>query len=282
MQQIVLTDFPEEKIRDLHTQFRSMKRYLDRLAFYDRHFGIVPFSFPAFDPELPYFFERDKTEALVDLMKKERNNPDLSERTFRFDETYRFSIKPINSNNPLYSTYILCKFLMALPGPDDRLENPLLRQDTKLLDDGNRIINFIEYKLQNEYDKSPKIHYMTVFYRGFSDAFLQKVRLPDKKRKFIELYLYSQGILYAKYLAILKSRVIPRRKTGRTAAAPGFSNGLGLLNELGAIDLLQRKYAVTPTPESSSAFAAIILQISLAMHAHEEKDGGDNHEPVSG
>ena len=272
MQQTVVSEYPEEQVRVLHTQFVSMKRYLDRLAFFDRHFGIIPFSFPPFDPELPYFFEADKTAALVEFMKKERNNPELSERSFRFGDSYRFSIKPINSNNPLYSTYILCKFLVAAPGADEYLDKPLLRQDSKMLDDGNRIINFIEYKLQNEYDKSPKIHFMTVFYRGFSDAFLQKVRLPDKKRKFIELYLYAQGILYAKYLAILKSRVIPRRKTGRIPAAPGFSNGVGLLNELGAIDLLQRKYSVTPTPESSSAFADIILQISLAMHGPEEKN----------
>ena len=68
MQHPVLIDFSEERIRTLHIQFRSMKRYLDRLAFYDRHFGIVPFIFPAFDPELPYFFESDKTEALVELM----------------------------------------------------------------------------------------------------------------------------------------------------------------------------------------------------------------------
>ncbi len=261
MQHPVLSDYSEEEIRSLHLEFRSMKRYPDRLAFYDRHFGIVPFVFPSFDPGLPYFFERDKTDALVELMRKERNNPELSERIFRFGEIYRFSIKPINSNNPLYSTYILCKFLLAAPGPESYLEQPLLRQDTKLLDDGNRVINFIEYKLQNEYDKSPKLHCMTVFHRGFSDAFLQKVRLPDKKRKFIELYLYAQGILYAKYLAVLKSRVIPRRRTDKTVSPPVSGNGMDLLNELGAIDLLQRKYTSSPTPESCSALEAVILQM---------------------
>jgi len=211
--------YSEKQIKLLHQEFKMIKRYIDKLSFYDRHFGIIPFAFPAFDPALRIFFEEAKTEVLIDIFKKERNNPALTEKLFSFGNDYRFNIKPANSNNSIYSTYILSKFLSLAPGFDAFIHKPEEQPGRKthpadeLLQEANSIINAIEYKLQNEYDKSLKLHCMTVFYKGLYDAFTSRIVLPDKKRKFIELYLYAQGILYASYLGTLKKHDT-KKKTG--------------------------------------------------------------------
>ncbi|MDP4128845.1 MAG: hypothetical protein Q8939_01685 [Bacteroidota bacterium] len=207
--------YSEKQIKLLHQEFKTLKRYIDKLSFYDRHFGIIPFTFPSFDPALSLFFEEDKTEILTGIFKKERNNPVLTEKLFSFKNDYRFNIKPANSNSSIYSTYILSKFLTPTPDFDTLLNGP---EETSLyntpspndrLEKANEILNSIEYKLHHEYDKSLKLHCMTVFYKGFYDAFTRNIVRPDKKRKFIELYLYAQGILYAKYLDALRKKTSP-------------------------------------------------------------------------
>ena len=80
--------YSENQVRNLHAEFRSLKKYADKLAFFDRSFGIIPFSFPDFDPQLPFFFQEEKTEELVTIFKKERNNPGLTERKFSFGENF--------------------------------------------------------------------------------------------------------------------------------------------------------------------------------------------------
>ncbi|HEY4156263.1 MAG TPA: hypothetical protein VGM24_12570 [Puia sp.] len=200
----------ENQIKILYQEFTKLKSYIDKLLFFDLHFGIISFRFPDFDPSLSFFFEDGKTGFLPDILKKERNNPSLHERLFSFSGEYRFSIKPTNSNSSIYSRYILSKFLSSAPDFDVLIKKRKIQAaprdafDKPLLEEANGMINRIEYKLRNEYDKSLTLHGMAVFYKGFSDSFSGQVVLPAKKRKFIELFLYAQGILYSKYIHALK------------------------------------------------------------------------------
>jgi hypothetical protein len=239
--------YSENQIRVLHAEFKNQKKYADKLAFFDRFFGIIPFPFPDFDPQLSYFFQKEKTEELEDIFRKERNNPGLTEKKFFFGEPYAFNIKPANSNSSLYSRFILSSFLSRKPVFEHwiRQKKTAEKPIDYLLDDANRIVNNIEYFLENEYDKSFKLQCMSVFYKGFYDAFRKRVNLPGKKRKFIELYLYAQGIIYANYLSSLKtafrkSRIPVDLYRPLQLDLPGK---LALLNELGIIDFLKNKYA---------------------------------------
>ncbi len=83
--------------------------------------------------------------------------------------------------------------------------------------------------LQNEYDKSFSLQCMSVFYKGFYDAFTNRVNRPGKKRKFIELYLYAQGIIYANYISSLKSCYAETPQPGwiTKASAAGFARQTG-------------------------------------------------------
>src|ERR1700682_325855 len=111
----MMPSYSENQIRNLNREFKSLKKYVEKLAFFDRWFGIIPFAFPDFDPRLPFFFQREKTEELADIFKKERNNPGLTEKKFFFGENFIFNIKPANSNSSAYSHFILSCFLSRKP-----------------------------------------------------------------------------------------------------------------------------------------------------------------------
>ena len=239
--------YSENQIRALYTEFKSKKKYADKLAFFDRFFGIIPFPFPDFDPHLSFFFQKEKIEELADIFRKERNNPGLTEKKFFFSETLAFNIKPANSNSSIYSRFILSSFLSRKPVFEHWIRQKKIAEKPieYLLDDANRMVNNIEYYLQNEYDKSFKLQCMSVFYKGLYDAFRKQVNLPGKKRKFIELYLYAQGIIYANYISFLKT-VFRKSRIPVDLYRPeklDLTGKLALLNELGIIDFLKKKYA---------------------------------------
>jgi hypothetical protein len=218
---------------------------VDKLAFFDRTFGIIPFDFPDFDPHLRFFFERERTEELADIFKKERNNPGLTIKKFQYQDVLTFNIKPANSNSSAYSHFILSCFLDRKPSFDQWIKQNISADKSveDLLDEANRTVNNIEMYLQNEYDKSFKLQCMSVFYKGFYDAFTRHSNGPGKKRKFIELYLYAQGIIYAEFISSLK---IAMRKTRHpedfTTQSPlDLAGKLNLMRELGILDFLKEK-----------------------------------------
>lgn len=262
--------FSANGIRALYLEYKTLKRYVEKLMFFDLHFELIPFSFPAFDPELLFFFENEKIASLTAIYKGERNNPALSEARFSFDADYRFCIKPTNSNSSIYSTYILSKFLSAIPDFEKLIrqqesgiavDNPY---DRPVLEKANRIINQIEYKLKNEYDKSLTQHCMAVFFKGFTDSFAEQVTIPDKKRKFIELYLYAQGILYAKYLEAVRKHYVKSLAISCLPAIPSshLQNKILLLRDSGAIDQFEKKYSNLGKEDIEYKMSALICLIT--------------------
>ena len=258
--------YSENQIRTLHSEFRTLKNYAGKLAFLDRYFGIIPFSFPDFDPQLNFLFLKEKTEELVSIFKMERNNPGLTEKKFCFKETFSFSIKPANSNSSAYSNYILARFLSRAPAFDEWIRQKISEGQSIefYLREANGLINQIEYCLQNEYDKSFTLQCMSVFYKGFYDAYINRVNTPDKKRKFIELYLYAQGIIYANYVGSLKTALQKSRNPVEfyTALNLDLAGKLGLLDELGIIDFLKIKYAGLDPVSLEEKLAEIICLIT--------------------
>jgi hypothetical protein len=259
--------YSEIQIKTLHTEFRGHKKYGDKLLFFDRIFGVIPFYFPDFDPQLPYFFQIEKTNELFETFKKERNNPALTEKKFYFGESFSFNIKPANSNSSVYSNFILSSFLSRKPNFGDWICLRKTGGNTVefLLDEANAVINKVEYLLQNEYDKSFRLQCMSVFYKGFYDAFRNRVNLPDKKRKFTELYLYAQGIIYAEYVNVLKRDLQHTGYPADSAGTPAeldLEGKLDLLNTLGIIDFLKSRFAGLDSYSCEHKMAEILYQIT--------------------
>jgi len=258
--------YSENQIRSLYSEFKSLKKYVEKLAFFDRWFGIIPFDFPEFDPRLRFFFEREKTAELVDIFKKERNNPGLTVKKFQYDEIIAFNIKPANSNSSAYSHFILSCFLTRKPSFDEWINQNRSADKTAevLLDEANSMINSIEINLQNEYDKSFKLQCMSVFYRGFYDAFTRHLDGPGKKRKFIELYLYAQGMIYADFISSLKTamRKDSHPEDLKTQVPLDLAGKMNLMHELGILDFLTDRYLNPDSGLSNINLAETISQIT--------------------
>ena len=258
--------YSENQVRTLYAEFRSFKQYAAKLAFFDQIFGIIPFSFPEFDPQLGFFFLEEKIAELAAIFKKERNNPGLTEKRISFGETFIFNIRPANSNSAAYSRYILSRFIAGAPAFEDWILQKRTTGKTveNMLDEANQIVNRIEYRLQNEYDKSFTLQCMSVFYKGFYDAFCKVVNLPGKKRKFTELYLYAQGIIYAHYVRSLKSAFLKSQHPAdySESFSLDFSGKLALLNELGILDFLRKKFSRLDPFSFENKIAEIIRLIT--------------------
>ncbi len=259
--------YSENQIRELHSEFKSHKKYADKLAFFDQFFGIIPFIFPDFDPRLRYFFQKEKTDELAEIYRNERNNPGLTERKFFFGESFIFNIKPANSNSAAYSNYILSSFLSRSPVFEEWIRQNISdeRSVESLLDEANGTINKIEYCLYNEYDKSFKLQCMSVFFKGFYDAFSNRVNLPGKKRKFIELYLYAQGIIYSNYLGSLKRSLHVDFFVPVDLQKPAnldLPGKLDLLNELGILDFLKTRYSGMDSVSFENKMAEILCLLT--------------------
>lgn len=258
--------YSENQIRAFYSEFKGHKKYADKLALFDHLFGIIPVSFPEFDCRLRFFFEKEKTDELAEIYKNERNNPGLTERKFLFEETFVFNIKPANSNNAAYSNYILSSFLSRQPVFEEWIrrnksdEHPI----EFLLDEANGIVNKIEYCLHSEYDKSFRLQCMSIFYKGFYDAFSNRVNLPDKKRKFIELYLYAQGIIYSNYISSLKLTMQHPDTSADLQLSENLDlqGKLDLMYELGIIDFLRARYSVTDDASFENKMAEILCRLT--------------------
>jgi hypothetical protein len=258
--------YSEDQIRTFHSEFKSHKKYADKLIYFDRIFGIVPFSFPGFDSQLRFFFQKAKTDELVSIFKNERNNPGLTEKKFSFDETFVFNINPANSNSSTYSNFILSRFLSQAPAFEDLIARKITAEKPLefFLDEANGLINQIEYCIQNENNKNFAFQCMPVFFKGFEDAFRNRVNLPGKKRKFIELYLYAQGIIYADYIGSLK-KVLYKSLNPlelRRSFHLDLTGKLALLHEQGIIDFLKNKYAGLDVASIENKVAEIICQVT--------------------
>jgi hypothetical protein len=105
---------------------------------------------------------------------------------------------------------------------------------------------------------------MSVFYKGFYDAFCKVVNLPGKKRKFTELYLYAQGIIYAHYIRSLKSVLLKSQNPVEYSESfcLDFSGKLALLNELGILDFLRKKFSRLDPFSFENKIAEIIRLIT--------------------
>jgi len=258
--------YSENQIRSLYSEFKNLKKYVDKLAFFDRWFGIIPFDFPDFDPQLRFFFEREKTQELVDIFKRERNNPGLTLKKFSYGEIFAFNIKPANSNSSVYSHFILSCFLSRKPSFDEWIKQHIFSNKTveDLLDEANGVVNTIEKYLQNEYDKSFKLQCMSVFHRGFYDAFTRHLNGPGKKRKFIELYLYAQGMIYADFISSLKEAMRKTSKPGdlKTQAPLDLAGKMMLMHELGILDYLRNRQLTSGGDLPDNSLAETISQIT--------------------
>jgi hypothetical protein len=209
--ELLSNSYSEEYIQSLHIQFRETRLFRERLELFDREFGILPHPFPPFNPGLSMFFEPNALNEITELFNRERRHSFVAERRFEFDgREYLFRIVPFNNYPQIQNDYILSRFLIADGDFDSaiaELERMKNYDETNFLvrkRDAESLIDTIRRLLGEGIDQSFRSRFMTVFFAGYSDQATRVIKKFTNRKKFIELYLYAQGILFRKYQEVLE------------------------------------------------------------------------------
>ena len=268
----MLSQPTEEQIRSLHAEFISIKKYRERILFFDEHFGLINYSFPEFDPELNKLLKQEGINDLLALFERERRNSFAPEKQFIFDGVrWVFSVVPLNSYPEILIDYIISRFL----GSDAAFHKTIKKikhyaaSDQHILQrwntEASENMRFIAGKLDSKIETSLRNQFMTVFYHGYLDFINNSFKKFARRKKLIELYLYSQGILYGKYMEALKYYIVPgeleyANEQWSTPALDPISR-IKLFRELGILDLLLKKYKKSEKKETERKVAQVLCLI---------------------
>jgi hypothetical protein len=200
-------------IKSVFSEFQSLKSYTDKLRFYDDHFKLIPHRFPACHGDPHTLFSTQNVNFLLEILQEERKHP--FHPVWKFvgdDQDYTFSIQPRYSNYSTFNEYVLTQFLhSSTPRSAARKRQ---RNTTPLPAD--TVPEMISHLLQ-QVSRSPqaalRAQMVRVFYKGHTDFIQHQKSSFTRKKKFIELYLYAQGILFARRLAVADNLETPNPLT---------------------------------------------------------------------
>jgi hypothetical protein len=100
--------------------------------------------------------------------------------------------------------------------------------------------------LQKKKISNFRIQFMTVFYEGYNDHLDGLSKSFRRKKKFIELYLYSQGLLFAGYRQKLQSAWLHQEIQEKVTEPEEFKvldwrDQVLMLKKMGMLDVLKDK-----------------------------------------
>jgi hypothetical protein len=240
-----------KKIEALKNEFGLLETYPLKVAFYDRHFGIIPFEFPSFDPLLPWYQSESAFLRLGTIVNQEqKRSAELYEKHFYSgDQVIVFSIKPYSEPQRWYlNQYIFRKFITEqidlqqeikrLQATDEDIMMYLQNRLEKLEDTLTKIRHVLQYQ-SNE--SMLRIRFLSIFYKGFTEYNSGSDKMFKVKRKFIELFLYTQGYLVADYMHQLQEHLALFINEQEHTVQKELRKKIYLLQELGIIHFLERK-----------------------------------------
>lgn len=236
------------EIDQLYNEFRGLKNYQDKLRFFDQHFTLLPFDFPTFDVHLNFLLREDVAKLLTEILEKERRKSySFIKRSYLNETSFVFDVHPHNSNMQVFNDYVISKFI----DDNDRVFIDTSSADCRDLESSlievNSLIENIKRKIDNKKDRTFRKQFFNVFYSGFLDYTNDHVKKYSYKKKFIELYLYSMGIVFGKYREVLLEQLYKTEiKADNTSSDPVtynlFHAKVQLLNELGVTQFLRERY----------------------------------------
>lgn len=243
-------NYTQAEINALFLQFHSIPKYQDKLKFYDNHFNILPFTLPDFETNLFAFFSEEHLQQFESLLQLERRSNGAMTKIFIFGtDKYTFSIKPLNSNYSTFNNYIICRFLQAGAQlkPKIQQELALIRESNApirtLLASANEMLAILKKKIASDNRRKFTTQFTLVFLKGFTDYMSSSLpAISSKRKKIIELYLYSQGFMYGEYVQFLNKSTFPQITGKEHTDALNLEKKISLLKELGFIEAIKKKY----------------------------------------
>jgi hypothetical protein len=231
-----------------YTRFSTLD-YQEKVRLFDKLFGLVPFDFPVADLECLWFTNEIKYNRLVEYFNLENRNKHIYKRTIRSkNKDVVFDVRPLSKPHRIFfNQYVVSGFLAA----KDELAKQIL-VESKRADSASQYLEEKQEHLLSVVDwarhtvNEPKTclrhQFLRIFLNGFRAYQNVNDELVKTRRKFVELFLYSQGLLLAGQIDELQKRIdrLQSRK-GKTGMNP--LQKILLLHELGVIELLQKKFS---------------------------------------
>ncbi len=229
----------------LRREFNDLTNYYDKLTFYADHFSIIPNDFPVFNPQLDIFLKEEHFKELLAISQKERmKNATLIKRIdLPNGRGVIFNAAPTTKNRQLLNEFIIGQFIAQDAGFKNVMSkiDQLDIADREIINDirnsAKSLLCLISHKLSGNYETSFRNQFLHIFYTGYKDYELNVIKRFSIKRKLIELYIYAQGILFAKYVEAVNHKMFVEAKLDK----PSLKNRINLFYKLGIIDHLRRK-----------------------------------------
>jgi hypothetical protein len=203
---------PESRIIELYHEFSRERSYKSRLSLFDKHFDIIPYSFPLFDHHLQFLDNPVLVNALKSIYQTESMYPVCLRKELLVNETnFVFDVRPVNSRPADFNQFILSKFISG-----DKRFNRIVAAISRtghfekqsvsfLLGESDRRLQSFQRRKPDKRTKEFSTQIARVFWAGFTDYRAGIIKTFRHKKKIIELYLYAQGVLYARYREALAS-----------------------------------------------------------------------------
>ena len=238
-----------EYISMLSNEFAKLD-YQQKVHFFDREFGIVPFQFPEYDIEASWYRNELKTSQFTDIFHQDSRENNLLQKKFEAEKkTLSFDIRPLSKLERIYlNRYILQKFLDVRQSISDQVKKDLEAATDEIkylearIDTLATVVNWTKHTLEQPGKSSFRIKFLTIFYNGFKAYNYGNDNVITIRRKFLELFLYAQGLLLAEHLADLQKALEKYKDEKETKSDLSLPLKIVLLKELGIIETLKQKF----------------------------------------
>jgi hypothetical protein len=268
-----------ENILVWHKRFQELD-YQKRVIFFDQHFSIFPFEFPFFDIEASWYNNEIKSTSFLNIFHNETRNKNLYEKIFSVqDQQYKFDIRPLSLLDRIYlNHFILSRFLEAkevilqnLLADLDNAENPLKFLEARI-HQLNSIVEWAKHIHQSSHNLSLRVKLLGIFLNGYNAFHFGNENRITNRRKYIELFLYAQGLMLAEHLTELQKRLENKKNEENQPYSLSLPLKIVLMEQLGILQLLKTNFETNKGRSDSMQLSQLISLIT--------SENPKNHESI--
>ncbi|MDE3249562.1 MAG: hypothetical protein KGO82_12925 [Bacteroidota bacterium] len=246
-------------IKELMDAFASRVNYKTRLQLYQRAFPLPTSCFTPFDPALSFLFHKNILQTDYKWQQTEKQLAARLRQTVVIGEKrIVLDITPRNSQRSVFNAFVIDLFrscdgcFASLLAALQSFASWEGRSIPELYEESNAVLRRIQDAMNDRKSIRLEDQMTRVFYLGYADGTGGVKKQFPYKRKFIELYLYAQGQMFAEYRRLLSAKL---QATATAQADFIFSPGGGpdwkaqlqLLQKTGIVDLLESRFAQSET-----------------------------------
>lgn len=231
-------------------EFEAFKNadYKTKVVLFDRYFGIIPFQFPDFDIEAKWYNNTSSQLNLFSIFREDSRNLNIYEKTIPCgNEILRFDIKPAGPKDRIVlNEYLLSLFLSKRSQLEAVFEMNLEQAPNKVeflenrLDGIANIVNWAKFSLENQDPFELRVKFLRIFYNGYLAFSINTDNGLNQRRRFVELFLFSQGMMLAEHYHLLQIRLSALKNPRLSKRSLSLPLKIVLLQRLGIIELLER------------------------------------------